>query len=376
MTRASLASLLALFTVALVSVLVTSWPKVASAHVLGLSTGEYAARGASLHVRLAFARAEIARLVPRLDADGDGHVSPPEVEAAREDLEANIVAPIEVRVGGEACAPKLTGAGLTEEDGLLIDARFACSAADRPFDVRAGFLDRLAKGHRHVARAVGAEIRDQVLGAEEASFVVVPLVPGAPGAGGAAPEAKATPSSSLSFVGLGVEHILTGYDHLVFVVALVLVRARLRDVALAVTAFTVGHSVTLALATLDVVTPSARVVEPAIALSIAYVGVENLLARGASKRWRVTLPFGLVHGFGFAGALRELALPRAEVPAALLSFNVGVELGQLAVLAVAIPLVAIARRVSSRFDPAGVRVASAAVVVSGLAWFFWRVIEG
>jgi len=105
-----------------------------------------------------------------------------------------------------------------------------------------------------------------------------------------------------------------------------------------VTAFTLAHSITLALAALSIFAPSPRLVEPAIALSIAYVGVENLFVKDARRRWRITFPFGLVHGFGFAGALREIALPRAQVPVALVSFNLGVGFGDrgVKVLSVAI----------------------------------------
>ena len=131
---------------------------------------------------------------------------------------------------------------------------------------------------------------------------------------------------------LGVEHILTGADHLVFLLGLILVGGSLRSLVGVVTAFTLAHSITLALAALSIFAPSPRLVEPAIALSIAYVGVENLFVNDASKRWRITFPFGLIHGFGFAGALREIALPRAQLPIALVSFNLGVELGQLGVL--------------------------------------------
>jgi hypothetical protein len=146
----------------------------------------------------------------------------------------------------------------------------------------------------------------------------------------------------------------------------------LRSLALVVSAFTVAHSITLALATLSVVTPSPRLVEPLIALSIAYVGVENLFVTDAAKRWRITFPFGLVHGFGFAGALREIALPRAQIPVALVSFNVGVEVGQLGVLALVLPLVFAARR-APRFRDRGTKLASLGIAFAGTVWFVVRV---
>ena len=146
-------------------------------------------------------------------------------------------------------------------------------------------------------------------------------------------------TSVVSFLRMGIEHILTGYDHLVFLFGLVLIGGRLRSLVGAVTAFTVAHSITLALAVLGVWAPSPRIVEPAIALSIVWVGIENFFVKNAEGRWRITFPFGLIHGFGFAGALREIELPRARVPLALVSFNLGVEVGQLAVMAVVVPLI-------------------------------------
>ena len=177
--------------------------------------------------------------------------------------------------------------------------------------------------------------------------------------------------SWLRFLWMGIEHILTGYDHLVFLFGLVLVGGRLKAIVAVITAFTLAHSITLALATLDVWAPSPRFVEPAIALSIAYVGVENFFVQNAERRWRITFPFGLVHGFGFAGALREIGLPRAQVPEALVLFNLGVETGQLAVLAVLLPLIYWLRRFDW-FRGRAVQVLSASVALAGLAWFVHR----
>jgi hypothetical protein len=140
-----------------------------------------------------------------------------------------------------------------------------------------------------------------------------------------------------------------------------------------VTAFTVAHSLTLALAVLGLFSPSPRLVEPAIALSIAYVGVENLVLSDFARRWRITFPFGLVHGFGFAGALAEVNLARADVPLALVMFNLGVELGQLVVIAVLLPIIwrlghwdGFRRRLVPAF--------SLCLVLVGTGWFVRRVL--
>lgn len=351
------------------------WAPRAQAHTIGLSTGEYEARGASVVGTLAFARAEIVALAPIVDADRDGHLTPAEIASARSVLKDKVLGRIDVRAGGERCAPILTDVALMEQDGLLLSGRWDCAHADAPFEVEVGLFDDLARGHRHIARAVtrGAT-HDEVLHGAARRFSIAPDDDDRSSA--AAPETKPDANeraaSAWALFKMGVEHILTGYDHLVFILGLVLVRAHLRALLVAVTAFTVAHSITLALAALDVWAPSPRIVEPAIALSIAYVGVENLFVNDASKRWRITFPFGLIHGFGFAGALREIALPRSAVPAALVSFNLGVEVGQLAVLALLVPLVFSLREATS-FELRGARLASVAVAVAGGAWFVARV---
>ncbi len=159
---------------------------------------------------------------------------------------------------------------------------------------------------------------------------------------------------------LGIEHIFSGYDHLSFLLALLLVipvgatgvsvRRGLGDVVRVVTAFTLAHSVTLLLAGLEVVRLPSRLVEPAIAASILFVAVENLL-RTPRHRFVLTFAFGLVHGFGFASILREVGLPPRGVLPSLLSFNLGVELGQLAVVALVAPMLTVLRHPARWFTP-------------------------
>jgi hydrogenase/urease accessory protein HupE len=341
--------------------------KRADAHAIGLSTGEYSAKGTTVEGRLVFARGEVAQLAPALDADGDGHVSAAEVASSRSLIATKVLERVEVTASGARCPSTIVDAALTEQDGLLIAGRWACRDAAL-FRVNVALLDDLARGHRHLAR-VGTH--DELLYGDARTFEI--------GAADApsTPDASTSPTSSprrsgwLSFFVMGIEHILTGYDHLVFLFGLVLARARVRSLLAVVTAFTVAHSNTLAVAALGVWTPSSRVVEPAIALSIAYVGIENFFVKDASKRWRITFPFGLIHGFGFAGALQEIALPRADVPAALVSFNVGVETGQLVALALVLPPLMLLRD-KSWFEPRAVRVLSGAIAVLGGIWFLTR----
>jgi hydrogenase/urease accessory protein HupE len=143
------------------------------------------------------------------------------------------------------------------------------------------------------------------------------------------------------YLTLGFTHILPyGLDHMLFVLGIFLLSGRARTVLWQISAFTVAHSITLGLSMYGVVSASPRIVEPMIAISIAYVAIENIF-HSELKPWRVALvfAFGLLHGMGFAGALRELGLPRSEFVTALLTFNVGVEAGQLAVIGAAFLLV-------------------------------------
>jgi hydrogenase/urease accessory protein HupE len=139
------------------------------------------------------------------------------------------------------------------------------------------------------------------------------------------------------FVTLGIEHILTGYDHMLFLLSLLMLSGTLRQLIKIVTAFTVAHSVTLSLAVLNMVALPSRWVESAIALSIVYVAAENVWRGSASlrTRWLVTFGFGLVHGLGFASALQEMHLPQANVAASLVGFNLGVEIAQIVVVTLA-----------------------------------------
>jgi hydrogenase/urease accessory protein HupE len=140
------------------------------------------------------------------------------------------------------------------------------------------------------------------------------------------------------YLRLGVEHIFLGYDHILFLLGL-LVMSRLRELIAVVTSFTAAHTITLILATLQLVTLPSRLIETAIAATVVYVAVENLFRREPRHRWVLTFAFGLIHGFGFANVLREMELPTEGLLRCLLAFNVGVELGQLAIVCLVWPLI-------------------------------------
>jgi len=171
------------------------------------------------------------------------------------------------------------------------------------------------------------------------------------------------------FLKLGVQHIFLGYDHILFLLALVAV-SRLGELIKIITAFTAAHTLTLALATLGVVTPPPRLIESGIALTIMYVALENLWLKSTGHRWRLTFLFGLIHGFGFANVLRELGLPTSGLLRCLLAFNVGVEIGQLAIVLALLPLTLWLARQS--YGPRARVILSLVIFAFGLAWFVER----
>jgi hydrogenase/urease accessory protein HupE len=174
------------------------------------------------------------------------------------------------------------------------------------------------------------------------------------------------------FLLLGIEHILTGWDHLVFLISLLLVATSFRGVLKFVTAFTLAHSCTLALTAFRLIQLPGALVESMIAASIIYVALENLSAADQKWRWILTFAFGLVHGMGFGGALLEMQL--ADPALALLGFNLGVEVGQLGVVALMLPVLFLLRRREAFYRRYVVRGGSAAAAGLGLFWLVSRIL--
>ncbi len=184
-----------------------------------------------------------------------------------------------------------------------------------------------------------------------------------------------------SFAVLGIEHILTGYDHILFLISLLLVSTRFGDVIKIVTAFTISHSVTLSLAVLNIVSLPSQWVECTIALTIVYVAIENLYRKDFTHRWALTFGFGLVHGLGFAGVLREIQIPRGNLFTSLASFNLGVELGQILVVTVCFFLLKFMQKQlqkrqkqiqAQHWQLNFNRVVSVGIIGMGLVWFVQR----
>jgi hydrogenase/urease accessory protein HupE len=176
------------------------------------------------------------------------------------------------------------------------------------------------------------------------------------------------------FIPAGVHHILIGPDHLLFLVGLLLLGGSTRQLLVVVTSFTIAHSITLSLAALNIVTPPARLIEPAIALSIVYVGADNILAKGGRDvRGWIAFTFGFIHGFGFASVLREMDLPRRALGWSLFSFNIGVEIGQLFIVVLVATAFTMLRARSEWSRRHLAFAGSIVVIAAGAYWFVQRV---
>ena len=179
-----------------------------------------------------------------------------------------------------------------------------------------------------------------------------------------------------TFVRAGIQHIYLGLDHILFIVGLLLLGGGLGRVLRVATAFTLAHSITLALAVLGLVRLPGRVIEPLIALSVVYVGFENLRVgvRAADWRARIAFAFGLIHGFGFASVLREFGLPHQALAWSLLGFNLGVEIGQASIVVLVVPLLGALRAGLPRVAARASAVGSWGIIGTGAFWFVTRVL--
>lgn len=175
------------------------------------------------------------------------------------------------------------------------------------------------------------------------------------------------------FIPLGIEHIWTGYDHIAFLLALIVIGLSLKEALKIITAFTVAHSITLLLAAMQIVSLQSRFVESVIALSICYVAVENILKKKVHYRWLIAFGFGLIHGFGFASALQELIVGKANLLLSVLSFNAGVEIGQLTIVCAMLPLLYLLKK---KFELRIITMgASASIFIFGFTWLIERVFD-
>ena len=324
------------------------------AHEAGLSALDVRVDARAIAADLSIAAPDVALLAPGGEA------------GAAAVLRALARDAVRLSVDGEPLRPAIDGVAL-ENGAARVRLSFEMAASTRPVRrllIASDVPGRLARGHRHflTVTAGGRVVSERLLDAQ--SEPVTMDIDAA---------SRSAAAVAWSFLGLGIHHILSGYDHLVFLAGLLLAARTRRELITAVTAFTAAHSLSLVLVVSGGIHAPPAIVEPLIAVSIAWVGLENLLRRGHGARWAVVFGFGLIHGFGFAGALMDLRATSSgvEIALALGAFNLGVEAGQLAASAVLLPLVWAIRlrpRWQARFVPA----CSMGILVAGAYWLIER----
>lgn len=346
----------------------------ARAHDPGLSTAQGRVLEDTITMIVGFSPADAQLLLPAEVRPKRGW-SPAEFAAALKPLNGLAGTLWEVRVGDAIIAPREATAEWVTGDNLSFHLVYPRPAGGGRIFFRARQFERLPLGHREFVTfedQLGGLLARKLLSGKSDSIEFDP--PRA--VANAAPQATQAPPTFGEFLKLGVVHIWTGYDHLLFLFALLLVCRSFRSIVTIVSCFTLAHSITLAVATLGWIDLPGRFVEPAIAASIVFVGVENLFRRGAEPRgrWAVTFGFGLIHGLGFASVLRDLGVGRGgqglAVP--LVSFNLGVEVGQVVIAAIVLPTVWRLRK-NDAFALRGVPILSGLVAALGAWWWLERV---
>jgi hydrogenase/urease accessory protein HupE len=337
----------------------------ARAHDPGLSTARLVFVEGTLRLSLTFAR----RDVDVLPSPVDTHL--PALDTGRSsDLQTRLAAlaveGIVVRLDGRRVQSQHVMVELDEANNVELRLAFEAAGASR-ITLDEPLLRDLPFGHRQILQlfdAQGAIVDERMLGAAESSFDASVAAPS---------DSPSTLGRFQSFLLHGVRHILEGSDHLLFLLGILLVTPTFLSATKVISCFSVAHSLTLSAVALGSLRVPAPVIEPLIAASVAYVGVENLVRRGrVTHRGFLTFAFGLVHGLGFATALREMRVGSGtDMILPLFSFNLGVELGQTAIAAIALPAIFLLRR-DLRFVGAWSPACSVFVALAGGYWVIDR----
>ncbi|HEY3180534.1 MAG TPA: HupE/UreJ family protein [Casimicrobiaceae bacterium] len=336
--------------------------------------------GAALSARFDFALRDLDNALT-LDANGDGALTWGEVRAKHDAIAAYVAERVIVASAGERCLLAVTGQALdTHTDGTYAVLNLAgrCPQPGPTLTIDYRVFTDVDPQHRGLLNFVeNGQSRSVVFSAERQQWMV----------GG---DAAGPLRQFVTYVHEGVWHIWLGFDHILFLVSLLLpavlvlregawkpagsFRAAFIDVAKVVTAFTLAHSITLSLAALGIVVLPSRWVESAIALSVVLAALNNLVPIVASGRWIAAFAFGLLHGFGFASALADLGLPSGSLALSLAGFNIGVELGQLVIVAAFLPL-AYALRGTWTYRRVILRGGSVAIAAIAAVWLVERAFD-
>jgi hypothetical protein len=341
----------------------------AEAHLGNISYADFRVAGKEVLLKLKYA----AHVTPGSPADLSWMKTRQKVLALQAPIEAWLRDASTMTAGGRPCTltvENLVGPDANED--LEVHAFWTCDVPEvRGFRLDFHPLRNLLEEWQTICSVtLGGESLSTVLTPDTTTWVVGDAGPAAAGGAGADGATVAADGGSAfsRFFSLGVEHIWTGYDHLLFLLAVLLAGGGIWRLAGIVTSFTIAHSVTLGAAATGLVQVPVAPVEAAIALSIVYVACENLLELGGDRRALVTFGFGLVHGFGFASVLAETGLPAGGILVPLLAFNLGVEAGQLAVVVLVVPVLAVVLR-----GPHARRIRNVLSILIAIAGGLWAV---
>jgi len=294
------------------------------AHKTSLTTAEVSVSGKEVTFRLKVSAHDLA-VALGIETDLVTPVSMAAFEARKKVLFRYIQDRLAIHAQNAPCSSQPPVVDYSQlPDDLLLVVDFNCSEPVEQLTVNYRLFFDIDSSHRSLGRLILPGSEEQFL--FDRSFTRLELEI-------AKPLAQSLASRFGRIFLLGVEHILIGYDHILFLLALLIVSAHFWQMVKVATAFTVAHSITLALAWYGIVDFPGRIVEIAIAISIAYVAIENIVSQRFGHRWLLAGGFGLVHGLGFYSALRDMGLGQADMATTLLAFNLGVETGQIAVIA-------------------------------------------
>jgi len=291
-----------------------------------------------------------------------------QVAAQKERLFALAAARLEIYSNGEALRPELRGIeALPARKDLRVQVFYSTKGPPETIDVRCGLFSSDPRHKTFVNVYRGETLKYQDIFSKETGARAYLLS-----------SRQGIPAVIKQFVVQGVHHIFIGPDHILFVVGLLLLGGTLWQLLKIVTAFTIAHSVTLVLATLNILSPPARLIEAAIALSIVFVGAHALLPRGKTRDWRLLFAFGFgfIHGFGFANVLGAMQLPREALGWSLFSFNAGVEIGQACIVLAVAPALGLLIRRNTAVSRGLITAGSFGVVFAGAFWFTQRLFPG
>jgi hydrogenase/urease accessory protein HupE len=257
-------------------------------------------------------------------------------------------------------------------DGLLVKSEYLCPGSGGELEFTHSLFTHNFPDQRNILVLEGDVMRTNHVLTPETTRATIDLSSHTVRLTMAHPVPQGLVANLLQFVRLGIEHVAIGYDHILFMVGIYLVVRKPRQLLTVITSFTVAHSITLVLATLEIVQVPSRFVEAAIAATIVYVGIENILKKDFSHRPAITFGLGLIHGLGFSSVLRQIGIPREFLIPDLLAFNVGVELGQLAIVVALLPVIWLLSR-NKKVDKIAVPAISLVIIVIGTLWFFERI---